>query len=71
MPDGGKGGRHVRKVVLALRDDLIHAAFLERSGVCTRRRQESKDDEINELDFSWHGGGDYLDIDEGIENECG
>jgi hypothetical protein len=49
VADGGKG-RHARKVVFALGDDLVHPASLERSGVCAHRDEENGDNKRNGLD---------------------
>ncbi len=49
VADGGKG-RSVRKVVFALGDDLVKSAFLARSGVCTSRGEESRDNKSNGLE---------------------
>ena len=49
VADMGKR-RRVRKVVVALGDDLVHPTGLERSGVCTGRGQESRDDKRKGLD---------------------
>lgn len=46
---GGKG-RHVRKVMFALGDDLVHPAFLEWSGICASRGEESRDNNSQGLD---------------------
>ena len=49
VSDGGKGQR-VRKVMLALGDDLVQPAFLEWSGICTSRGEESRDNNSEGLD---------------------
>lgn len=51
--------------MVALRDDLIHPAYLEWSGVCTRRGEESRD---NNLD-SGHGGSFEILFFSGLMNE--
>lgn len=56
VPDAEYGEKKgdARKVVLALRDDLVHPASLVRHGVCTRGGEERREDNIHGLD-SWHG----------------
>ena len=46
----GEEGRSVRKVVLALGDDQVKLAFLERSGRCTSHGEESRDNQANGLE---------------------
>ena len=46
----GEEGRSVRKVVLALRDDLVKPAFLERSGGCTSHGEEGRDNKTYRLE---------------------
>ena len=42
--------RHIRKVMVALGDYLVHPAFLEWSGVCTGRGEESRDNNSQGLE---------------------
>ena len=46
VPDGGEG-RSVRKVVLALGDDIVKPAFLEWSSICASHGEESRDNKTN------------------------
>ncbi len=46
----GGNGRHARKVVVALGDDLIQPASLEWSGVCTSGGEESRDNSSDGLE---------------------
>ena len=46
----GEEGRHIRKVVIAMGDEIVKPAFLERSGVCTSHGEESRDNITNGLE---------------------
>lgn len=53
--EAGKGkGRHARKVVVALGDNLIQSASLERSGVCTSGGEKSDRDNSGDGLERWH-----------------